>query len=67
MDPIFGFAFECSQQQQSHIVLESVPYAQSGAFAVNLWFQVSLHGYRHHAAKFQLSKLGCASSEGMKT
>ncbi len=40
-DPIFGTAFECSQEMQSQIVLDTVPYAETGAFSVNLWFQVN--------------------------
>ena len=39
-DPVFGGAFECDQEMQSQIVLDSVPYAESGDFSVNLWFQV---------------------------
>ncbi|EIE21984.1 hypothetical protein COCSUDRAFT_56427 [Coccomyxa subellipsoidea C-169] len=42
-DPIFGRAFECSQEQESQIILDTVPYAENGDFSVNLWFQVSLY------------------------
>ena len=40
-DDLFGGATQCSRAQEAEVELDTVPYAISGAFTVNVWFQVS--------------------------
>jgi len=40
-DALFGGAIQCSRDMEAEVQLDTVPYATSGAFTVNVWFQVS--------------------------
>lgn len=40
-DDLFGGATQCSRAQEAEVELDTVPYAISGAFTVNVWFQVN--------------------------
>lgn len=41
-DDLFGGAIQCDRDLEAEVELDTVPYATSGAFTVNVWFQVSL-------------------------
>jgi hypothetical protein len=41
-DDLFGGAIQCDRNLEAEVELDTVPYATSGAFTVNVWFQVSL-------------------------
>lgn len=38
-DPVFGSVVNCSRAAQDAVLLDTVPYAASGPFAVNLWMR----------------------------
>lgn len=38
-DPMFGSVVNCSRAAQDAVLLDTVPYAASGPFAVNLWMR----------------------------
>ena len=39
-DPLFGGAVMCERDLQAEVQLDTVPYATTGAFTVNVWIQV---------------------------
>ena len=40
VDPLFGGAVMCDRDLQAEVQLDTVPYATTGAFTVNVWIQV---------------------------
>eukprot|EP01025_Chloroclados_australasicus_P044240 TRINITY_DN4782_c0_g1_i1.p1 TRINITY_DN4782_c0_g1~~TRINITY_DN4782_c0_g1_i1.p1 ORF type:complete len:770 (+),score=55.11 TRINITY_DN4782_c0_g1_i1:95-2404(+) len=45
-DSQFSYAFFCQEDEEDYIVLDTVPYADNGSFAINLWFKTtSTDGY----------------------
>ncbi len=41
-DDLFGGAIQCVRDLEAEVELDTVPYATSGAFTVNIWFQAGL-------------------------
>ena len=41
-DPLFGGAVVCERDLQAEVQLDTVPYATTGTFTVNVWVQVRL-------------------------
>eukprot|EP01025_Chloroclados_australasicus_P055058 TRINITY_DN6593_c1_g1_i3.p1 TRINITY_DN6593_c1_g1~~TRINITY_DN6593_c1_g1_i3.p1 ORF type:complete len:1003 (+),score=63.74 TRINITY_DN6593_c1_g1_i3:441-3449(+) len=45
-DSQFPSAFQCREDEEDYIVLDTVPYAENGSFAINLWFKAtSMNGF----------------------
>ncbi|KAI3433615.1 hypothetical protein D9Q98_003424 [Chlorella vulgaris] len=38
-EPTFGRALNCSQEGRNAVLLDTVPYASNGSFAINLWMR----------------------------
>ena len=59
-DPLFGGAVMCERDLQAEVQLDTVPYATTGAFTVNVWIQVRMP----FAAESSAMRISPASERG---